>query len=87
MSDFTKDDKDNILPILNKKAQLRIKKQIARELNAAKIKADSTEPVSANDITKATVFDAIKFSPAKHVALNAQRYRASRKIEASKKTT
>ena len=38
MSDFTKDDKDNILPILNKKAQLRIKKQIARELNAAKAK-------------------------------------------------
>lgn len=87
MSDFTKDDKDNILPILNKKAQLRLKKQLARELNAAKTKADSTEPVSANDITKATVFDAIKFSPAKHVALNAQRYRASRKIEASKKTT
>lgn len=81
-------DTNNILPHLTKKAALRLKKKMARELAAAQSVSQKEEnPISADGIIKATVFDAIKHNPAKHVALNAQAYRISRKIETANKTT
>lgn len=83
-----KADPNNILPHLTKKAALRLKKQMARELAAAQSAKDKEEnPITSANIVRATVFDAIKHNPAKRVALNAQAYRVSRKIETANKTT
>jgi len=87
-SDSPINDSSNILPHLTKKAALRIKKQIARELSASQTAKQKEEsPISSDGIVKATIFDAIKHNPAKRLAIAAQSYRISRKIETAKRTT